>query len=136
VAGTANVSPVRDAMMAETLACRFASEAADVHEIFRVELETECALSREALATNTRDLALEGVLFKGIWELLADQFRCDCVRNIPRSCNLVAHEIARLDMSRGPGQSMVWLDPLLEFLNILVAHDLAEQSVCLRKCLV
>jgi hypothetical protein len=94
VAGTANVSPVRDAC------CKFALEAAEVHGIFRVELETKCALLREALATNTRDLAPEGVFFfKGIWELLADQFRCDCVRNIPCSCNLVAHEIARLGMS-------------------------------------
>jgi hypothetical protein len=128
VAGTANVSSVHDAMMAETLACRFALEAADVHGIFRVELETDCALSREALATNTRDLAPEGVLFKGIQELLADQFRCDCVPNIPCSCNLVAHEIARLGMSWDLGQSIVWLNSLPEFLNILVARDLAEQS--------
>ena len=60
--------------------------------------------------------------------LLADHFRCDCIRNIPRSCNSVAHEIARLDMSWDPGQSVVWLDPLPKFVNILVAHDLAEQS--------
>ena len=127
-AGAANVSPVSDAMMAETLACKIALEAAEAHGISRVELETDSALMREALATNARDLAPGGVLFKGIRELLADQFRCDCVRNIPRSCNSVAHEIARLGMSWDPGQSVVWLDPLPKFVNILVAHDLAEQS--------
>ena len=63
-AGAAKVSPVRDAMMAETLACKFALEAAEVHGISRVGLETDSALLREALATNARDLALGGVLFK------------------------------------------------------------------------
>ena len=128
MAGAANVSPMRDALMAETMACQFALEAAEMHGISRIELETDSALLREALITNSRDLATEGALFRSIRDLLADQFRCDCVRNIPRSCNSVAHEIARLDMSWDPGQSVVWLDPLPKFVNILVAHDLAEQS--------
>jgi ribonuclease HI len=48
MAGASNVSPVRDAMMAETLACKFALEAAEVHGISRVELESHSALLREA----------------------------------------------------------------------------------------
>jgi hypothetical protein len=32
--GVAKVTPVRDAMIAETLACKFALEATEVHEIF------------------------------------------------------------------------------------------------------
>jgi hypothetical protein len=106
MAGAANVSPVRDALMAETLACKFA--AAEVQGISRIELETDSSLLREALATISRDLAPQGVLFKGIREILADHFRCEFIRNIPCSCNSVAHEIARLGMSWDPGQSTVY----------------------------
>jgi hypothetical protein len=62
-------------------------------------METDLSLSREALITNFEDLALEGVLFKGIRELLADHFICNRIRNVPRSCNSVVHEITRLGMS-------------------------------------
>ena len=99
MAGAANVSPVRNALMAETMACKFALDAAEVQGISRIELETDSSLLREALATSSRDLAPQGVLFKGIWEILSDHFRCEFIRNIPRSCNSVAHEIARLGMS-------------------------------------
>jgi hypothetical protein len=62
-------------------------------------METDPSLLREALITNSEDLALEGVLFKGIRELLADHFICNRIHNVPRSCNSVGHEIARLCMS-------------------------------------
>jgi ribonuclease HI len=48
MAGAANVSPMRDALMAETMACQFALEAAEMHGISRIELETDSALLREA----------------------------------------------------------------------------------------
>jgi hypothetical protein len=32
-------------------------------------------------------------LFKGIRAILADQFRCEFIRNVPRFCNLLAHEV-------------------------------------------
>jgi ribonuclease HI len=85
--------------MAETLACKFALEAAEVHGISRIEMETDSSLLREAPFTNSWDLAPEGVLFKGIQELLADHFICNRICNVPRSCNSVAHEIARMGMS-------------------------------------
>jgi hypothetical protein len=107
MAGAANVSPTRDAMMAETLAYKFVLEAAEAHGISRIELETDSAMQREALVTSSRDFAPDGVLFTGIRELLNDHFRCEFIRNIPRSCNSVAHEIARLDMSWDLEQSIV-----------------------------
>ena len=100
-----------------------------MHGISRIELETDSALLREALITNSRDLATEGALFRSIRDLLADQFRCDIIRNVPRSCNSVAHEITKVGMCWDPEQSDVWLDLLPEFVNSLVARDLAEQLV-------
>jgi hypothetical protein len=129
MAGAANVSPMRDALMAETVACQFALEAAEMHGISRIELETDSALLREALITNSRDLAPEGALSRSIRDLLADQFRCDIIPNAPRSCNSVAHEIVKVGMCWDLGQSDVWLDPLPQFVNSLVACDLAEQLV-------
>jgi len=129
MAGAANVSPMRDALMAETMACQFALEAAEIHGISRIELETDSALLREALITNSRDLEPEGALFRSIRDLLANQFRCDIIRNVPCSCNSVVHEITKVGMCWDIGQSDVWLDLPPEFVNSLVAHDLAEQLV-------
>jgi hypothetical protein len=99
MAGAANTSPVRDAMMAETVACKFALESAELYGISRIVVETDSSLLRAGLITDSRDLAPEGILLRGIRELLADQFRCVCIRNVPRSCNGVAHEIAKLCMN-------------------------------------
>jgi hypothetical protein len=129
MAGASKLRYVRDAMMAETLACKFALEAAEVHGISRIEVETDSALLREALITSSRDLAPEGALFIGIREFLADQFICNSIQNVPHSCNSIAHEIAKMGMSWDPGQSVVWTDPLPEFVNTLVARDLAEHLV-------
>jgi hypothetical protein len=92
-------------------------------------VETDSALLREGLITDSHDFAREGVLLRGIRELLADQFSCVCIRSVPRSCNVVAHEVAKLSMNWDPGQSDVWLDPLPKFVNSLVARDLAEHMV-------
>jgi ribonuclease HI len=46
------------------MACKFALEAAEVQGISRIELETDSSLLKEALATNSRDLAPQGVLFR------------------------------------------------------------------------
>jgi len=50
------------------------------------------------------------------------------VYNVPRSCNSSAHELASMGMSWDPGQSWIWTDPLPKFVNVFVAHDLAEHA--------
>jgi hypothetical protein len=80
-------------------------------------VETDSSLLRAGLITDSHDLAPEGILLRGIRELLTDQFRCVCIRNVPRSCNRVALEIAKLCMNWDPRQSEIWLDPLPEFVN-------------------
>ena len=99
MAGAANISPVPDAMMAETVACKFAWESAELYGISRTVVETDSSLLRAGLITNSSDLAPEGILLRGIRELLADQFSCACIRSVPRSCNVVAHEFVKLSMN-------------------------------------
>jgi hypothetical protein len=47
------------------------------------------------------DLAACGMLISGIRELLRDHFVSDDVLLIPRNCNAVAHNLARLGMRPG-----------------------------------
>jgi hypothetical protein len=68
------------------------------------------------------------VLFQSFQELLHDHFICNKIVNIPRSCNLSAHEITKLALSWDLGQSNVWKDPLSEFINSLVTHDIVEST--------
>ena len=107
MAGAANISPVMDALSAETVACLFALEAAEMHGISRIQLETDSSQLREAITSECRDLALSGVLFRSITELLHDQFVCSKIVNIPRSGNSSAHEIAKVALSWDPGQSSI-----------------------------
>lgn len=128
LAGATNISPALDALSAETAACLFALESAERHGISRVELETDSSQLRDAIMSDSRDLALGGVLFCSIRDLLHDHFFCNKTINFPRMCNLSAHEIAKLALSLDPGQSFVWSDPLPEFVFVMVARDLAELS--------
>lgn len=45
---------------------------------------------------------------------------------IPWSCNLCAHEFDRMSLSWDSDQPCVWLDPLPEFVNSLVACDYTD----------
>jgi len=126
LAGASKISPVRDALSAETVACLFALKSAEQAGISRIELEMDCSQLREAITSQDRDLAPCGVLFRSIRELLRDHFICNKIVNISRSCNSSAHEIAKLALSWDPGQSNVWTDPLPEFVNSLVTRDIVE----------
>ena len=44
--------------------------------------------------------------------------RVDIV-HLPRSCNIGAHDLARIGLNWDPDQSHVWIDPLLEFVTTL-----------------
>jgi hypothetical protein len=71
-------------------------------------------------------MTASGVLFRSILELLADHFLCNKVLASPRYCNSSAHEIAKVALSWDPGQSLVWDDPLPDFVNNLAARDCVE----------
>lgn len=62
---------------------------------------------REAITSQARDLAPAGILFQSIRNLLHDQFYCNSILNISRSCNSSAHEIAKIALNWDPGQSVI-----------------------------
>jgi hypothetical protein len=47
----------------------------------------------------------------------------------PRSCNVCAHELARIGFNRDLNQLVFWFDPLPEFLMFLVTHNFAGFAV-------
>ena len=49
-------------------------------------------------------------------------FRVDVV-HVPRSSNRCAHKLFRIGLNWGPDRSYVWIDPLPEFVQSLVSHD-------------
>ena len=72
-----------------------------------------------------------GPLFREARAELRASFPVAHINFRPRSCNMVAHELAHLSLSWDPGQSMVRHDPSQrpEFVTLFVARDLAESTV-------
>lgn len=128
LAGAGHLGPVHDALLAETLACKHALEAAEHFGISRVAIETDSVQLREALSSLSRDLSVGGGLFKDLRNLLYDSFVYSDIYNIPRTCNEVAHELAATSMTWDPGQYQVWTEPLPECVSSLLARDLAMQD--------
>lgn len=126
-AGAGNES--LNALMAETVACVKALEAAEAHGISRVQIETDSSQLCEALKSTTRDLEPSGMMFRYIREFLVDQFVCSSICNVPCVCNAAAHELARLGIMWDPGQSMLWQDDLQENVKKVVTRDYAEFSL-------
>jgi len=126
LAGAGCIGPVQDALRSEAVACLKALEAADLHGISRIILETDANQMDEAIRTTKRDLAPSGNLFRDIRELLYERFLCLHLVHVPRVCNSSAHELAKISRSRVPGQSYVWTDSLPVSVHDMVASDLAE----------
>jgi hypothetical protein len=81
------------------------------------------------ITSTTRDLAPNKDLLSCIRGLLEDHFSCIKVINVSRTCNLSVHETAKIGMRWDLDQSSVRSDPLPEFVNVIVACDLAELTL-------
>ena len=113
---------------AESLACSQALLSATEYGISRVQIEVDSSVLKQAISSSSMDLAACGMLIGDIRELLQDQFVCEGVELIPRSCNAAAHDLAKLGLSWDPGESCVWTNPLPEFVKDLVSRDVVEFS--------
>jgi hypothetical protein len=67
--------------------------------ISHIQIEVDSSVLKQAITSSAMDLAACGMLISGIRELLRDHFVSDDVLLIPRNCNAVAHNQARLGMS-------------------------------------
>jgi hypothetical protein len=103
LAGAGNLGPVHDALIAETLACKQALEAAVHFGISQVLIETDSSQLMEAITSSSSDLAIGGGLFKEIRGFLQESSNCLNVCKIPRSCNSCTHDLASFGYELGPG---------------------------------
>jgi hypothetical protein len=99
LAGAGNLGPVHNALLAETMACKQALEAAEHFGISQVIVETDSSQLKEAITLTASDLSVGGGLFTEIRSCLQDSFNCLNICKIPRSCNSCAHDLASLSMS-------------------------------------
>jgi ribonuclease HI len=129
LAGAANVMPVRDALMAEAWACKIGLEAVVSQGISNIVLEMDSAILKGALTSDDRDLVPEGAFIGGLREFILDNFASVQISNVSRSCNSLAHAIAKVGLSWDPGQAIVWQDHLSDFVTAAAARDLAEQMI-------
>ena len=121
-----NLGSVPDAITSEAAACAKALQEAADYGISRIQLETDSAVLKQALLSSSMDLAACGMLIGYIRGLLHDHFVCSGVLSIPRNCNSVAHNLAKIGLSWNPGEYHVCANPLPEFVQTFVARDVVK----------
>ena len=120
---------VSDALCAEAHACIEALMVAANQGMQHVMVETDSQTLVKALQTDEFDRAQGGVLFREAKFLMATMFSSASVVHVHRSCNSVAHELARAGRIRDLDHPAVWVHPLPDFVNALLVRDSAEPLV-------
>jgi hypothetical protein len=80
-----------------------------------VQLETDSCCLEEAIENDSIDRARGGVFYMEVRDMVNYQFDHVEILFVPRSCNTVAHDIARYGLYWDSGQFLIWTDHLLEF---------------------
>lgn len=117
---------MHDALLAETMACKHALEAAIQFGISMVVVETDSAELKEAIDSEEFHLWVRGNLFREIKELAVENFNIFSICKISRVCNSFAHDLVSLSMSWDLGQYHFWTNPLPEFVKNRSICDWAE----------
>lgn len=91
-------------------------------------VETGSLLLLQAISNNDQDLALNGVLFRGIKAFAMLKFSSFSISYGPRPCNRAADALVTYGASLGHGSQAAWLEEVPDFVHVLVASDLAAQS--------
>ena len=114
---------VTDALCAEAHACVAALQAAAAQGMQKIVLESDSQTLVKALQTTGYDLAPGGVLFREAKFMLATMFSSTSIVHAYRSCNSVAHALARFGRERDPDHPIIWMHPLPSFVNNLLVCD-------------
>lgn len=121
LAGAGRLEFVHDVVSAEARACLSALLAISVQGVTEVEIESDSAVT-----SSSHSQAVGATIFAEIKMLLQLHFANSKVSFAPRSCNNVAHNLAKIGVSWDPDQSVVWVDPLPYFVRTLVIRDRTE----------
>lgn len=133
LAGAGHIGSIPDALTAEAAACAQALQAATNQGISRVQVEVDSTVLQQALQTSSMDLATCGMLLRDTCALLNEHFVCSKIISVPRACNVVAHNLAKLALSWDPDECHVWASPLLEFVMTLFARDVVEPMILIER---
>ena len=102
LAGAGRLIAVSDALTAETAACQNALQVASDYGISRIQLEVDSSVLKQALLSPTMDLASCGMMIMDTRFLLREHFVCSGISSIPRACNSMSHELAKVAMCWDP----------------------------------
>lgn len=104
LAGSGRLNAVHDAFSVEGKACLATLRAATDEGISQVIIESDSTNLVSAIQTSQFDQAPDGVIFRGIREVLSLQFVSVLFSSVPRSrsrsCNQCAHELAQAGLVR------------------------------------
>ena len=123
MAGAGKLAVVTDALCAEAHACVAALQAAAAQGMQKIVLESDSQTLIKALQTTEHDLAPGGVLFREAKFMLATMFSSTSIVHAYRSCNSVAHALARFGRKRDPDHPIIWMHPLPSIVNNLLVCD-------------
>lgn len=126
LAGAEKLEVVHDALCAEAQAGLTALQAVVVHGMDRIQLETDSTCLVSALKSVSYDQAAGGIFFKELRDMMHFHFDHIEVLFAPRTCNFVAHELARSSLGWDSDRPVVWTDPLPFFVTNLVDRDRAD----------
>jgi len=129
LAGSGSLGLVCDALTTETHGCIAALQAAADWGLQSLILESDSKILVKALQTNEYDRAREGMLFREAKFIMAMNFSSATVIHTPRSCNSLAHSLARIGRSRDPNDPAVWAHPLPDFVKDLLGRDLIDPRI-------
>jgi hypothetical protein len=129
MAGAGRLEHVHDALSAEMYACLEALKACSDQGMMRVIIESNRAALVSTMKKSGYELSPAGVLIEQARSFIMLNFINVEFLFSPRSCNVCAHELARIGFNGDPDQPVFWFDPLPEFVMSLVIHDCAGFAV-------
>ena len=121
IAGAGTLQDVANPLQVETLAMYHAIQEAAKMGIQKIILETDASMLKQALETEMYDGSVLGNLFRDMRLLIRFSFLSCNIHNCPRSCNMVAHQLAAYGANQERGKYQVWLDPFPSHVRNIIA---------------
>jgi ribonuclease HI len=118
---------LHDALQAETEACAAAVEGAAALGLNRVIFESDSQVLVNALNSSSHELATIGVLLRDIRSNCIKDFEAFEFSFVSRTCNKVAHSLAKLGYE-GEDECVGWADDPPQCVSVMVTSELAASS--------
>ena len=128
LAGAGRLGLIPDAITAEAVACAQTLQAS-TEGISHVQVEVDSTVLQQALQSSSMDLATCAMLISDAGSMLNEHFVCSKILSVPRTCNGLAHNLAKLAMCWDPGDRHVWASPLPKFVMTLIARGTVEHMI-------